>query len=242
MLLTQWRSDEHLLLLIIFPFRICGQAQWGCWGQLLVTLKSGPVLPIVNLRPVKVSGPSEQLVVRERRKPLNRMCRIMREDTTTAKSTVRPTPNCEEKLLEKWFIPSHKDCAGPRQTQIYQTWRWCKLGGRGSASHFTWLLWIVRMTMIMISVAPAASLDTGHVRHQSPVFWQNYVQDIMRDRDIVSRDNTARWPGVVCLYHNTVNTMLVCTGGRVNCCHNMQNMAPVNDWLSEEHHQIDLRR
>ena len=146
------------LFLIIFPFQICGQAEWGWWGQLLVTLKSSPVLPIVNLWPVKVSRPSEQLVVRRRRKPLNRMCRIMREDTTTAKSRVRPTLNCEEKLLERWFISSSRDCAGPRQTQIYQTWRWCKLGGRDWASHFTWLLWIVRMTMIMISVAPAASL------------------------------------------------------------------------------------
>ena len=136
MLLTQWRSDEHLLLLIIFPFRICGQAQWGCWGQLLVTLKSSPVLPIVNLRPVKVSGPSEQLVVRERRKPLNRMCRIMREDTTTAKSTVRPTPNCEEKLLEKWFIPSHRDCAGPRQTPNLSDMALVQIGGQGLSVSF----------------------------------------------------------------------------------------------------------
>lgn len=197
------------LFLIIFPFRFVAQAQWGWWGQLLVTLKSSPVLPIVNLWPVKVSGPSEQLVVRERRKPLNRMCRIMREDTTTAKSRDRPTLNCEEKLLERWFISSNRDCAGPRQTQIYQTWSWCKLGGRDWASRFTWLLWIVRMTMIMISVAPAASLTpaTCGTRLQCS---DKILCKILWVRDIVSRDNTARWPGVMCLYHNTVNTMLVC--------------------------------
>lgn len=96
---------------LFFPFQICGQAEWGWWGQLLVTLKSSPVLPIVNLRPVKVSGPSEQLVVRERRKPLNRMCRIMREDTTTAKSRVRPTLNCEREIIRKMiYLKSQRLC------------------------------------------------------------------------------------------------------------------------------------
>ena len=133
----------------------------------------------------------------------------MREDTTTAKSRDRPTLNCEEKLLERWFISSNRDCAGPRQTQIYQTWSWCKLGGRDWASRFTWLLWIVRMTMIMISVAPAASLTpaTCGTRLQCS---DKILCKILWVRDIVSRDNKARWPGVMCLYHNTVNTMLVC--------------------------------